>query len=31
MNWQHLIDVMRNELASGVVGSSLARLVLERE
>jgi putative Mg2+ transporter-C (MgtC) family protein len=28
MNWQHLLDVMRLELASGIVGSSLTRLLV---
>jgi putative Mg2+ transporter-C (MgtC) family protein len=28
MNWQHFIDLLRNEMASGFVGSSLTRLVL---
>ena len=28
MNWQHFIDLLRGEMASGIVGSSLARLVL---
>ena len=28
MNWQHFVDLLRWEMASGVVGSSLARLVL---
>ncbi len=28
MNWQHIIDLLNREMASGIVGSSLARLVL---
>ncbi|MGA2101097.1 MAG: MgtC/SapB family protein [Candidatus Sulfotelmatobacter sp.] len=28
MNWQHLVDLMRGEMASGIVGSSLTRLIL---
>ena len=28
MNWQHLLDVMRLELASGIVASSLTRLLV---
>lgn len=28
MNWQHFIDLLHGEMASGIVGSSLARLVL---
>src|SRR3954469_23212860 len=28
MNWQHLVDMMRGEMASGMVGSSLPRLLL---
>ena len=28
MNWQHFIDLLRREMASGIVGSSLTRLVL---
>jgi putative Mg2+ transporter-C (MgtC) family protein len=28
MNWQHVIDVLNGEMASGAVGSSLVRLVL---
>src|SRR3954466_9277009 len=28
MNWQHLVDMMRGEMASGMVGSSLTRLLL---
>jgi putative Mg2+ transporter-C (MgtC) family protein len=28
MNWQHLVDLMRGEMASGLVGSSLTRLLL---
>src|ERR1700688_4431512 len=28
MIWQHFIDLLRGEMASGIVGSSLARLVL---
>ena len=27
MNWQHFVDLIRHELASGIVSSSLARLV----
>jgi putative Mg2+ transporter-C (MgtC) family protein len=28
MNWQHFIDLLHGEMASGIVGSSLSRLVL---
>lgn len=28
MNWQHFIDLLHGEMASGIVGSSLARLIL---
>lgn len=28
MNWQHLSDILHDEMASGLVGSSLARLTL---
>ncbi len=28
MNWQHFVDLLRGEMASGIVGSSLTRLVL---
>jgi putative Mg2+ transporter-C (MgtC) family protein len=28
MNWQHFIDLLHSEMASGIVGSSLARLIL---
>jgi putative Mg2+ transporter-C (MgtC) family protein len=28
MNWQHLVDLMHGEMASGIVGSSLTRLIL---
>jgi putative Mg2+ transporter-C (MgtC) family protein len=28
MSWQHFINLLRGEMASGIVGSSLARLVL---
>jgi putative Mg2+ transporter-C (MgtC) family protein len=28
MTWQHFIDLLRGEMASGIVGSSLTRLVL---
>jgi putative Mg2+ transporter-C (MgtC) family protein len=28
MNWQHIVDLLRNEMASGIVANSLARLVL---
>jgi putative Mg2+ transporter-C (MgtC) family protein len=28
MNWQHICDLLRHEIASGIVASSLARLVL---
>jgi putative Mg2+ transporter-C (MgtC) family protein len=28
MNWQHFLDLLRGEIASGIVGSSLTRLVL---
>lgn len=28
MNWQHINDLLRGEMASGIVGSSLVRLVL---
>src|ERR1700751_2760391 len=28
MNWQHVIDVLNGEMASGAVGRSLVRLVL---
>jgi putative Mg2+ transporter-C (MgtC) family protein len=28
MSWQHFVDLLRGEMASGAVGSSLARLVL---
>jgi len=28
MNWQHFVDLLHQEMASGVVGSSLTRLVL---
>ena len=28
MNWQHTVDLLRGEMASGIVASSLARLVL---
>ena len=28
MNWQHFLDFLRGEMASGIVGSSLTRLVL---
>ncbi len=28
MNWQHFLDLLRNEVASGIVASSLSRLVL---
>jgi putative Mg2+ transporter-C (MgtC) family protein len=28
MNWQHFLDLLRGEMASGIVGSSLTRLVL---
>lgn len=28
MTWQHFIDLLRSEMASGIVGSSLTRLVL---
>ena len=27
MNWQHISDLLRGEMASGVVGNSLTRLV----
>jgi putative Mg2+ transporter-C (MgtC) family protein len=28
MNWQHLVDLIHREMASGIVGSSLTRLLL---
>jgi len=28
MNWQHFVDLLRREMASGIVGSSLTRLLL---
>jgi putative Mg2+ transporter-C (MgtC) family protein len=28
MNWQHFVDLLHGEMASGIVGSSLTRLVL---
>ena len=28
MNWQHFIDLLRGEMASGIVGSSILRLIL---
>jgi putative Mg2+ transporter-C (MgtC) family protein len=28
MNWQHFVDLLHGEMASGIVGSSLARLIL---
>jgi putative Mg2+ transporter-C (MgtC) family protein len=28
MNWQHIFDLMHGEMASGLIGSSLSRLVL---
>jgi putative Mg2+ transporter-C (MgtC) family protein len=28
MNWQHIGDVLRGEMASGIVGTTLARLIL---
>ncbi len=28
MNWQHFIDLLHGEMASGVVGSSISRLIL---
>lgn len=28
MNWQHMLDLMNREMASGIVGSSLVRLAL---
>jgi len=28
MNWQHLLDLMHREMASGIVGSSITRLLL---
>lgn len=28
MNWQHILDLLRGEMASGIVASSFARLVL---
>jgi putative Mg2+ transporter-C (MgtC) family protein len=28
MNWQHISDVLRGEMASGIVGTTLARLIL---
>jgi putative Mg2+ transporter-C (MgtC) family protein len=28
MNWQHFIDLLHSEMASGIVGSSLTRLIL---
>jgi putative Mg2+ transporter-C (MgtC) family protein len=28
MNWQHFIDLLHSEMASGIVGSSLSRLIL---
>ena len=28
MNWQHFVDLLHGEMASGIIGSSLARLVL---
>ena len=28
MNWQHFVDLLHQEMASGIVGSSLIRLVL---
>jgi len=28
MNWQHFLDLLQREMASGIVGSSLTRLVL---
>jgi putative Mg2+ transporter-C (MgtC) family protein len=28
MNWQHILDLMHGEMASGLIGSSLSRLVL---
>lgn len=28
MNWQHFVDLLRGEMASGIVGSSLTRLLL---
>jgi len=28
MNWQHFVDLLHREMASGIVGSSLTRLVL---
>ena len=28
MNWQHFVDLLHGEMASGIVGSSLARLML---
>jgi putative Mg2+ transporter-C (MgtC) family protein len=28
MNWQHFVDLLRGEMASGIVGSSISRLIL---
>ena len=28
MNWQHFVDLLRGEMASGIVGSSLTRLMV---
>src|SRR5580692_4504753 len=28
MNWQHFVDLLRGEMASGIVGGSISRLVL---
>ncbi len=28
MNWQHFIELLRGEMASGIVGSSISRLIL---
>jgi putative Mg2+ transporter-C (MgtC) family protein len=28
MNWQHIVELLHHEMASGIVGNSLARLVL---
>ncbi|MBZ5680108.1 MAG: MgtC/SapB family protein [Acidobacteriia bacterium] len=28
MNWRHVIDLLRGEMSSGIVSSSMARLVL---
>jgi uncharacterized membrane protein YhiD involved in acid resistance len=28
MNWQQILDLLHGEMASGIVGSSLARLIL---